>query len=70
MADLTIDNELKMEKVMQAKDFMDSAIFRCNKIKIPSLHFFRGLLYFQMHMFYEALKDFNIAIEEEEEPTA
>jgi tetratricopeptide (TPR) repeat protein len=67
---MTIDNDLKLEKVMQAKLFMDSAITRCNKVKIPSLNFFRGLLYFQMHMFYEALKDFNVAIEEEEEPTA
>ena len=37
---------------------------------MPSLYFFRGLLHFQMHMFYQALQDFNVAIEEEEEPTA
>ena len=55
---------------MHAKVFMDNAISNCTKVKIPSLFFFRGLLYFQMHMFYEALKDFNTAIEEEEEPTA
>ena len=70
MADLTVDNESKKEKVMNAKIFMDSAIKNCNKIRIPSLFFFRGLLYFQLHMFYEALRDFNVAIEEEEEPTA
>jgi tetratricopeptide (TPR) repeat protein len=55
---------------MKAKEFMDRAITNCSKLKIPSLYFFRGLLYFQLHMFYEALKDFNVAIEEEEEPTA
>ena len=55
---------------MQAKFFMDHAISSCNKVKVTSLLFFRGLLYFQMHMFYEALKDFYAAIEEEEEPTA
>ena len=50
---------------------MDHAITNCNiKVKVPSLYFFRGLLYFQMHMFYEALQDFNVAIDEEEEPTA
>ena len=70
MSDLTIDNPQKQEKIMQAKFFMDHAISSCNKVKVPSLHFFRGLLYFQMHMFYEALKDFNTSIEEEEEPTA
>ena len=49
---------------------MDQAIKRCNKVKVPSLFFFRGLLRFQLHEFYDALKDFNVAIEEEEEPTA
>jgi tetratricopeptide (TPR) repeat protein len=52
---------------------MDAAIDRCNAklpSKVPSLYFFRGLLHFQMHMLYQALQDFNVAIEEEEEPTA
>lgn len=32
---------------MQAKNFMDVAITNCNvKVKVPSLYFFRGLLYF------------------------
>jgi hypothetical protein len=42
----TIDQQEKREKVMQAKEFMDRAIACCNKVKIPSLFFFRGLLYF------------------------
>lgn len=46
MADLTIDHEDKKEKVLQAKEFMDHAIKNCYKVKIPSLFFFRGLLYF------------------------
>ena len=36
----------------------------------PSLYFFRGLLNFQMHNFLDALKDFNKAIESEEESSA
>jgi uncharacterized FlgJ-related protein len=49
----TIDQEEKREKVMQAKEFMDRAITNCNvKVKVPSLYFSRGLLYFQLHMFY------------------
>jgi len=49
---------------------MDRAIANCNRSSGPSLYFFRGVLYFELHMFYEALQDFNFAIEEEEEPTA
>ncbi len=68
---MTIDQEDKRERVMQARIFMDSAIENCNlKVKVPSLYFFRGLLNFQLHYFCAALKDFNVAIEEEEEPTA
>lgn len=60
-----------MEQVRKAKVFLDNAIEKCNlKVKVPSLYFFRGLLNFQMHQFYLALKDFSVAIEEEEEPTA
>jgi len=46
MADMTVDNEDKKDKVLQAKAYMDHSIRNCNKIKIPSLYFFRGLLYF------------------------
>jgi tetratricopeptide (TPR) repeat protein len=54
---------------MAVKSFMDRAIANCHRTREPSLFFFRGLLYFQLHMFYEALQDFNSAIDEEE-PTA
>lgn len=33
------------------------------------MYFFRGLLNYQLHNFYEALNDFNVAIAEEEEAT-
>jgi hypothetical protein len=46
MADMTIDSEDKREKVMSAKKYMDHAIANCNKVRVPSLFFFRGLLYF------------------------
>ena len=46
MQGLTIDLDLKRDKVMEAKAFMDKAIANCNKVKEPSLHFFRGLLNF------------------------
>lgn len=55
---LCIDNEGKLGQVAKAKAFMDSAIDRCNAklpSKVPSLYFFRGLLLFQMHQFYQAL---------------
>jgi tetratricopeptide (TPR) repeat protein len=49
---------------------VSKAITNCFKQREPSLYFFRGLLNFHAYRFYEALKDFNVAIEEEEEPTA
>lgn len=70
LASYYVDQEEKRSKIMETKEFMDRSIASCNKTKEPSLYFFRGLLYFQLHMFYEALVDFNVAIEEEEEPTA
>ena len=63
-----MDNEQKREKIMQTKRFLDVAIACCCKEqKQPSLYFFRGLLHYQLHNFYDALNDFNIAIQEEEE---
>jgi tetratricopeptide (TPR) repeat protein len=41
----------------------------CKEQKQPSLYFFRGLLHYQLHNFYDALNDFNVAIQEEEEAT-
>ena len=70
LAGHTVDEQEKRDKVWTAKLFMDQAITHCQKVKVPSLYFFRGLLYFQLHMFYESLKDFNMAIDTEEEPTA
>ena len=65
-----IDNKTKLSKILQTKDFLNVAINCCCKDqKQPSLFFFRGLLNYQMHNFYEALNDFNVAIAEEEEPT-
>jgi len=49
---------------------MENAVRCCNRQKEPSLYFFRGLLKFHLHLFEDALEDFNIAIDEEEEPTA
>lgn len=46
-ANMTIDQDEKREKVLQAKNFMDHAIMNCDlKVKVPSLYFFRGLLHF------------------------
>lgn len=67
---MTIDSHQKRQKLLDTKVFMDQAISNCNKNKEPSLYFFRGLLNFQLHLFYEALQDFNQAIETEEDPTA
>ena len=51
-----IDQSIKFEKVLETKRFMDKAIANCCiNNKEPSLYFFRGLLNFQMHNFYDAL---------------
>ena len=66
-----MDQHIKYDKVLETKKFMDKAITNCCK-QTPeaSLYFFRGLLNFQMHNFLEALNDFNLAIEAEEESSA
>ena len=66
-----IDQQIKFSKVLETKKFMDKAIANCCKnTKESSLYFFRGLLNFQMHNFYDALADFNRAIDAEEESSA
>ena len=71
LAGYWVDQQIKFDKVLETKKFLDKAIQNCDaKQKEPSLYFFRGLLNFQMHRFYDALQDFNVAIEEEEESTA
>lgn len=70
LQDKFIDDAIKYGKVRQTREFLNVAIECCCKEqKQPSLYFFRGLLNFQMHEFYEALSDFNVAIQEEEEAT-
>lgn len=55
---------------METKLFVDKAIKNCGvRVNEPSLYFFRGLLNFHMHKFYDALADFNTAISLEEEST-
>ena len=71
MAGKYIDSQIKCEKVQQTKQFLDVAIQCCCKEqRQASLFFFRGLLNYQLHNFYDALCDFNVAILEEEEATA
>ena len=66
-----IDQQIKFEKVLETKRFMDRAITNCcARAKESSLYFFRGLLNFQMYNFYDALGDFNQAIDCEEESSA
>lgn len=68
LANKYIDDQMKKEKILQTLKFLETAI-KCCTTKQPSLHFFRGLLNYQLHNFYDALKDFNEAINLEEEPT-
>ena len=57
--------------MQETKKFLDKAIANCCKSNNESsLFFFRGLLNFQMHNFLQALKDFNTAIESDEESSA
>lgn len=66
-----MDQSVKYDKVRETKHFLSKAINNVNhKKKEPSLYFFRGLLNFQLHNFYDALCDFNTAIIEDDEPTA
>jgi tetratricopeptide (TPR) repeat protein len=68
--ELYVDSPQKLQKVEQTMKFLNVAIDCCCKEKKqPSLYFFRGLLNYQMHKFYDALNDFNVAIAEEEEAT-
>jgi tetratricopeptide (TPR) repeat protein len=65
-----IDEQFKREKVAQTLDFLDVAIAATSHdTRDPSLYFFRGLINFQLHKFYDALNDFNVAISVEEDPT-
>lgn len=64
-----IDQQIKYDKVLETKQFIDKAIANCIAHKVPSLHFFRGLLNFQLHRFYESVQDFNEAINQEEDTT-
>lgn len=64
-----IDQQIKYKKVLETKLFIDKAIANCYPLREPSLHFFRGLLLFQLHHFYESVQDFNQAIAIEEEIT-
>lgn len=57
-----IDQQIKYDKVLETKSFIEKAIANCNATCEPSLHFFRGLLNFQLHNFYESWVDFNEAI--------
>jgi tetratricopeptide (TPR) repeat protein len=57
-----IDQQIKFDKVMETKRFIDKAIRNCQAKNEPSLYFFRGLLYFHLHRFYDAIQDFNLAI--------
>jgi tetratricopeptide (TPR) repeat protein len=61
---------VKLDKVRETKKFMDKAIKNCLPNREPSLYFFRGLLNYHCHNFYESLKDFNEAINLEQESTA
>ncbi len=66
-----IDQPEKHAKVSETMMFMTKACINCDiKAKEPSLHFFKGLLLFHLHQFADALVEFNVAIDEEEEPTA
>ena len=70
LQELYVDSPQKLQKVEQTMKFLNVAIDCCCKEKKqPSLYFFRGLLNYQMHKFYDALNDFNVAIAEEEEAT-
>lgn len=64
-----IDQKIKYDKVLETKQFLDKAIANCFEKKESSLFFFRGLLNFQLHNFYESILDFNEAIQNEEEST-
>lgn len=64
-----IDQQIKFDKVLETKIFIDKAITNCCETMEPSLYFFRGLLNFQLHRFYESVQDFNEAINQEQDTT-
>lgn len=64
-----IDQQIKYDKVNETKTFIEKAIKNCKNQKEPSLYFFRGLLNFHLHKFYESIQDFNMAIQYEPDTT-
>ena len=64
-----IDQQIKFDKVMETKKFIDKAIKNCLAKNEPSLYFFRGLLSFHLHRFYDAIQDFYLAIQYEPDTT-
>ena len=70
LREYSIDQKSKFDKVLETKRFMDQAIANCLPQKEPSFYFFRGLLEYQMHNFYDSLKDFNEAINLETDSNA
>jgi tetratricopeptide (TPR) repeat protein len=57
-----IGQQIKYQKVLETKIFMDKAVQNCSPAKEPSLLFFRGLLSYHLHNFWEAIRDFTAAI--------
>ena len=64
-----IDEAERRTTLFMAKKIVDEAID--NNCKLDSIIFYyRGLIHFYMHYFYEALLDFEMAIDKDDEPGA
>ncbi|CAI2363482.1 unnamed protein product [Moneuplotes crassus] len=64
-----IDDDFKKETLINAKGIVDQAID--SNCKLDSvIYYYRGLLHYYLHSFYEALLDFEMAIDKDDEPGA
>ncbi len=63
-----IDKPKKKAQLIEAKEIMDRALLK--HPKDTSLLYFRGIILFYLHLFYEALIDLDAVIDIEDEPTA
>ena len=66
---VNIDDQRKSKRVLQAKAVLDQALARAPS-REKSLVYYRGVLQFYLHQFFEAMEDFDSLIGDEEEANA
>jgi len=63
---INVNSDFKRQGARKSISYLDQAI-KTNPEK-TNLYFYRGLIYFYLHEFFEALLDFDYAVEKDDEP--